>query len=98
MLKNDHRASRGIRHTITRVGVDGLEKPQSYPYIDGDNVEVGGEIAVEEGSTDGASTEDEDFGGVSVLGGETEGSAVLVMHLVDVSVERSIVQGLMSCE
>jgi len=81
---------------ITRVRVDGLEKPQSNPHIDGDNMEVGSEIAVEEGSTDGTGAKDEDFGRVSVLGGETEGGAVFVVHLVDVSVERSVVQGLMS--
>lgn len=77
---------------ITRVGVNGLEQSQDDPNVNGQNVQVGSEQTVEKGSTDGAHTEDQDFQWVSVLGGQTKGSRIFVVHLVNVLVERSIVE------
>lgn len=89
---------------VSRVSVDGLEQAQGDPDIDCENVEIGSDHAVEEGSTDCAQTKNENFNRVSVFGGlgsqlgakrgiqethETEGSRELVVKLVNVLVQRS---------
>lgn len=80
------------REVVTRMSIDGLEKSEDDPDVDRDDVKVRSDEAVEEGTADGAHTEDEDFEGVSVFGGESEGCRVLVVHLVDVLVERTVVE------
>lgn len=83
--------------TITRVRVDSLEKTEDDPDVDGKDVQVVTEHAVEDGTKDRASTEDKDFSWVSVFCSQTERSGVLVMNLVDVFVEWSPVQCLVGC-
>lgn len=74
--------------------VDSLEQPERDPNVHGENVQVLGDVAVQERSANGASSQNQNLGGMSVLGGQTKGSAVLVVDLVNVLVERAIVQGL----
>lgn len=74
--------------------VNGLEEAEGDPHVDGEDVEVTEEIAVQQGSSNRARSENEDFSGVSVLSGETEGCRVLVVDLVDVLVKRSPMQSL----
>ncbi len=76
------------------MGVDGLEEAEGDPDVDGEDVEVLGDVAVEEGTADGARAEDEDLERVGVLCCETEGGGVLVVDLVDVLVERTEMEGL----
>jgi hypothetical protein len=76
------------------VCVDGLEETQGDPDVDSENVEVLGKVAVKQGSSDRARAKDEDFSGVSVLGGKTERRRILVVDFVDVLVESTSVKGL----
>lgn len=72
--------------------VDGLEETEDDPNVDGDDVQVAAEGAVEDGACNRAGTENHDLSGVRVLGGETEGRGVLVVDLVDVLVQRAPVE------
>jgi len=83
---------------VATVCIDGLEETENDPCVHRDDVKVGGEVAVDEGSEDRASTKDEDLCRVCVLGGETEGCGVLVMDLVDVAVEGAVVERLVGNE
>ena len=74
--------------------VDGLEQTERDPDVDGEDVQVMSEAAVENGTEDCASTEDEDLCRVSILGGKTEGRGVLVVNLVDVLVQGTPVERL----
>ena len=58
-------------------------------------MEVVRQPAVKQGSTDGSGTEDEDFQRVGVFSSEAEGGGVLVMKLVDATVEGAVMEGLM---
>jgi hypothetical protein len=80
--------------TVTRVRIDRLEETEGNPDVDSEDVEVLCEPAVQERSADRARSENQDFSRMSVLGGETKRRAVLVMDLVDVLVERTVVQSL----
>lgn len=68
---------------VARVGVDGLEETKDDPNVHGKDVEVLGNGAPEDGDTDGAETQTHDLDRGSVFSGETEGSRVLVVDLVD---------------
>ena len=68
------------------MSIDSLEKTESDPNVHGYNVEVGREVAVENGSTKGSDTEDHDFSGVSIFRSETERCRVFVMNFVNVLV------------
>jgi hypothetical protein len=80
------------------VGVDGLEQPQNNPDVHGKNVQVLGEVAVEEGAADGTGTEDEHFRRVGIFSSKAERRRVLVVDLVDVLVQDTGVESLVSCE
>lgn len=84
----------GPGEVVARVSVHGLPQTEDDPGVHGDDVEVAGEVAVEERSTDGAHAEDQDLQRVGVLSSETEGRRVLVMEFVNPAVERSVVKGL----
>ena len=83
--------------TITAVRIDGLEETEGDPDVHGEDVQVTAECAVEEGTRECASSEDEDLSGMRVLSSKTEGGGVLVVNLVDVLVQRTPVQSLVSC-
>ena len=72
--------------------IDGLEQAERDPDVHGEDMQVASEEAVEEGSTDGTHSQDEDFERVCVLSRKTEGRRVLVVNLVNVLVQRSIVK------
>ncbi len=91
----EHGYQRGL--TIAGVRIDGLEETEDNPDVDGEDVEVVTEHAVQDGTKDRASSKDENLGGVSVLGSKTERGGILVVNLVDVLVERAPVQSLVSC-
>ena len=78
--------------TITTVSINSLEETEGDPDVDGDNVEVVTERAVEDRAADRTSAEDHDLRGVRVLSREPKRCRVLVVDLVDVLVERAPVQ------
>lgn len=80
--------------TIARVCVNGLEEAESDPDVDGEDVEIAEEVAVEKRAGEGAGAEDEDLCGVGVLGGKAERRRVLVVDFVNVLVQRAEVKGL----
>lgn len=80
------------REIVSGMSVDGLEQPENDPDVDGDDVEVGSEETVEERSTDGTGSEDKNLERMGVFSSETERCTVLVVHLVDVLVERTVVE------
>lgn len=84
----------GPGEVVARVSVHGLPQTEDDPGVHRHNVEAASEVAVEERSTNGTHTEDQDFQRMRVLGGETERSGVFVMELVNPAVERSVVKGL----
>ena len=79
---------------VAAVGIDGLEKTDDDPDVHGQEVEVLGDGAPHDGYTDSSETQNHDLNGRGILGGETKGSRVLVVDLVDVLVqERAGVHG-----
>lgn len=74
---------------VTAVGIDGLEQAEHDPDVHGEDVQVTGDGAPENGRADSAKTKDHDFDGRGVLGGETEGCRILVVDFVDVLVEEA---------
>ena len=75
-----------------------MEETECDPDVDGEDVEIAAECAVQEGTGERSSAEDEDFSGVGVFSSKTEGSRVLVVDLVDVLVQRTPVKSLVSCD
>jgi len=86
----------GPWEVVTAVGVDSLEKTERDPDVDGEDVEVAAEPAVQKRSGEGSSAENEDLCRVCVLGSKTEGSRVLVVNLVDMFVEGTPMKSLVS--
>jgi len=81
---------------VSRMGINGLEKTKGDPDVHREDVEVLGKEAVEEGASEGAGSKNEDLGGVSVFSSKTEGSGVLVVDLVDMLVEGTVMESLVS--
>ena len=67
--------------------INSLEETESNPDVNGEDVQVAAEHAVEDGAEDSARAENEYLCGVRVLCRETEGRRVLVVNLVDVLVQ-----------
>lgn len=81
------------REVVARMRIHRLEQPQNDPDVHSDNVQVASaQHAVRERSADRTESKDKDLEWVRVLGGETEGSAIVVVQLVDLLVKRSPVQ------
>ena len=78
---------------VPRVCVDGLEEAEDDPDVHGQDVEILGDGAPHDGNANGTETQAHDFNGRRVLGGETEGSRVLVVNLVHGLVKRTPVEG-----
>jgi hypothetical protein len=91
------RRPRRHRLTVSGMGIDGLEKSQGDPDVDGDYVQVLPDPAVEQWSENCPRSEDHDLERMRVLGGETEGRRILVVELVDMFVKQGCVEELMSC-
>jgi hypothetical protein len=79
------------------MGINGLEKTEGDPDIDGDYVQVLPDPAVEQWSENCPRSEDHDFERMCVLGGKTEGRGILVVELVNMFVKQGCVKELMSC-
>ena len=59
--------------TITTVCVNGLEKAKGNPQINGDDVQIPCEEAINQGSDDGTGSKNKDFSWVSVFSSQAEG-------------------------
>jgi hypothetical protein len=90
------RRARRYRLTVSGMGIDGLEKTEGDPDVDGDYVQVWLDPAVEQRSKNCPCSEDHDFERMCVLGGETERCGILVVELVNVFVKQGRVEELMS--
>lgn len=85
------------RLTVSRMRINGLEKTESDPYVDGDDVQVWFEPAPEKRSDNCSRTENHDFEGMGVFRSQTKRRGVFVVELVNVLVEQGCVEELMSC-
>jgi hypothetical protein len=74
---------------VTTVSVDSLEKTEGDPDVHSQDVEILCEQSPDDRDHDGSSAENHSFNRRSVFSGETEGGGVLMMDLVDASVERT---------
>lgn len=77
--------------------INGLVKAQEDPNIDGDDMEVLRQEAVKKWAPYCAHSKDKDLERMRVFCSKTKWCTVLVVELVDVAVQRSIVQSLVSC-
>ena len=77
------------------MGIDGLEKTEGDPDVDGDYVQVRLDPAVEKWSENCPRPKDHDFERMCVLGGEAEGRGILVVELVNMFVKQRCVEELM---
>lgn len=82
------------REVVARVGVDGLEEAEGDPDVHGDDMEVSRVHCPEDWTAECAEGKDERLERVGILCRETKGCAVLVVELVNVAVERTIVERL----
>jgi hypothetical protein len=69
------------------MGINGLEKAEGNPDVDGDYVQVLLDPAVEQWSENCPRSKDHDFERMCVLGGETKGCGILVVELVNMFVK-----------
>ena len=69
------------------MSIDGLEKTERDPDVDGDYVQVWLEPTVEQWPENRSRSEDHDFERMSVFRGEAEGCGILVVEFVDMFVE-----------
>ena len=84
---------------VPRMRVDGLKEPERDPDVHRDNVEVAPrEVAQTQRTTKRAYGKNQGLGWMGVFSSKAEGCGVFVVQLVDVTVERTIVQCLMGCE
>lgn len=80
---------------VAAVSVDSLPQTQDDPEVHGDEVKLTGNSKDDNGRSDNAHAEKHGLNRRSVLGCETERSGIRVVQLVDVLVERSVVQAAM---
>jgi hypothetical protein len=73
--------------TISGMGIDGLEKTEGDPNVDGDYMQVWLEPTVEKWPENSSRSEDHDFERMCVFRSETEGRGIFVMELVNMFVE-----------
>lgn len=78
------------------MSINGLEKSQRDPDVDGQDVEVLSKVAVKKRSRDRAGSKDGNFSGVGVLRSKAKRSRILVVNLVDVLVQETGVESLVS--
>lgn len=74
--------------------INGLEKTERDPNINGENVEVAGKVAVEDGTRDRTRAEDKHFCRVGIFGSKTKRCRVLVVKLVNMLVQWSPMKSL----
>ncbi|RUP45203.1 hypothetical protein BC936DRAFT_148494 [Jimgerdemannia flammicorona] len=83
----------GPGEVVAGVGVDGLEEAQDDPGEHGDDMEVARDQDPNDWEAHSAHAQHDCFDRVRVLGCYAKGRRVLVVLLVDVLVDRTIVQG-----
>lgn len=69
------------------MSIDSLEETKRNPNVDRKNVQVTSIPAVQDGSSNGTSTKNEDFGRVGIFSSKTERCRILVMNLVNMLVQ-----------
>lgn len=74
--------------------VNSLEQTERDPKVNGDDVQIACEVAVEDGTSDRTSAEDEHLSRVGIFCSKTKRSRVLVVNLVNMSVQYSPMKGL----
>lgn len=72
--------------TITAVSIDRLEKTKRDPDVDGKDMQVPHEVAVQQWSSNRASTEDGDLSGMGIFSCKTERCRIFVVNFVNVLV------------
>lgn len=82
--------------TITAVRVDSLEQTERDPNVNSEDVEVAGEVAIEDGTSNRTGAKDEHLSRVGILCSKTERSRILVVDLVNISVHWSPMKRLVS--
>jgi len=85
-------AAQAPRKVIAAVRVDGLEESQDDPSKHGHQVEVTHNRNPDDGCADNAEAEEHSLNRGRVLGGEAEWCAVGVVKLMNVLVERTVMQ------
>lgn len=74
---------------VARVRIHGLEETEQNPNVHGDDVQVLGVGAKHERTANGTEAENQNLKWVRILSGQTERRRVLVVHLVNVLVQRT---------
>lgn len=77
---------------VSAVGIDGLEKTHHDPDVHGGKVEILGDGDPDDGDTDGADAKKHGLDRAGVLSSHAEGSAVGVVKLVNVAVQRAVMK------
>lgn len=77
---------------VAGVGIDGLEKTENNPDVHSEQVEIARDGDPEDRATNGSKGEDHNLDRRGVLGGEAEGRGVGMVQLVNVLVQRTVVQ------
>lgn len=91
--------TRARRHglTVSGMGINGLEKTEGNPDVDGDYMQVWLEPAVEKWPDNRSCSEDHNFERMCVFCCKTERCGIFVMELVNMLVEQGSVEELVSC-
>lgn len=80
-----------VKHTITRVRVNSLEKLDDDPDEERDEVDLG-EKTEEQGTSQGAHSEDHDLRRMGIFRCQAEGCRILVMNFMYILVKDRSVQ------
>ena len=78
---------KGPWELVSGVSIDGLEETENDPDVHGDDVEVSSEGDPDDWDTDGSKTKSHHFNGRGEFSGNSEWGGVLVVELVDATVE-----------
>lgn len=80
------------REIVARVRIDSLEQTEDDPHVHSKQVQVSSDRHPQDGTANGTNSQQHNLDRRSILGSKTEGRRVGVVQLVDVLVERAIVQ------
>lgn len=80
------------REFVTRVGIDSLEQSQADPKRNGEQVQVSGEVAPNQGNSNGSHAQKCNFDRMSILSRQAKWGSIAVVLLVNVLVKDSVVQ------
>ena len=74
------------------MGIDRLEQPQDDPNGQCEQMQITGQVRVDNREANCAGTETDNFSWVGIFCGETKWSCISMMLLVDVLVERAVME------